>query len=212
MFHASWSLFFPGFLSGSTEKRRAIESVSVNIDWFHSCHTFSTVYLLTKGITTVLTLSTLAIDTRTDLPKVHYATALDWFIFITFGYCMASLIQFASVHYFTKVLSLHIVIVEKLRLKFDTWDPTQKIDPLWSTSQLDMPASKVYFLLKLMAVLNWLIALPTTRLAWRWPGRSPYSMKKDFVTDQSRSKWQGSCEILWLSRQSLGLRMTLYSI
>lgn len=55
------------------------------------------------GITTVLTLSTLAIDTRTDLPKVHYATALDWFILITFGYCMASLIQFASVHYFTKV-------------------------------------------------------------------------------------------------------------
>ncbi|EFX89617.1 hypothetical protein DAPPUDRAFT_190742 [Daphnia pulex] len=56
------------------------------------------------GITTVLTLSTLAMDTRTDLPKVHYATALDWFILITFGYCMASIIQFASVHYFTKVI------------------------------------------------------------------------------------------------------------
>lgn len=56
-----------------------------------------------KGITTVLTLSTLALDTRTDLPKVHYATALDKFIFITFGYCIATLIQFASVHYFTKV-------------------------------------------------------------------------------------------------------------
>ena len=56
-----------------------------------------------KGITTVLTLSTLALDSRTDLPKVHYATALDWFIFTTFGYCMASLIQFAAVHYFTKV-------------------------------------------------------------------------------------------------------------
>ncbi|XP_046438614.1 gamma-aminobutyric acid receptor alpha-like isoform X1 [Daphnia pulex] len=55
------------------------------------------------GITTVLTLSTLAMDTRTDLPKVHYATALDWFILITFGYCMASIIQFASVHYFTKI-------------------------------------------------------------------------------------------------------------
>lgn len=60
--------------------------------------------MFVKGITTVLTLSTLAMDTRTDLPKVHYATALDWFIFITFGYCMASIIQFASVHYFTKVI------------------------------------------------------------------------------------------------------------
>ncbi|XP_032787616.1 gamma-aminobutyric acid receptor alpha-like [Daphnia magna] len=58
---------------------------------------------ISLGITTVLTLSTLAMDTRTDLPKVHYATALDWFIFITFGYCMASIIQFASVHYFTKI-------------------------------------------------------------------------------------------------------------
>ena len=32
------------------------------------------------GITTVLTLSTIALESRTDLPKVHYATALDWFI------------------------------------------------------------------------------------------------------------------------------------
>lgn len=46
-----------------------------------------------KGITTVLTLSTLALDTRTDLPKVHYPTALDWFIIITFLYCIAALIQ-----------------------------------------------------------------------------------------------------------------------
>lgn len=64
--------------------------------------------MFNKGITTVLTLSTLAMDTRTDLPKVHYATALDWFILITFGYCMASIIQFASVHYFTKVIFLSL--------------------------------------------------------------------------------------------------------
>lgn len=56
------------------------------------------------GITTVLTLSTISLDSRTDLPKVHYATALDWFILMSFAYCMATLLQCAGVHYFTKVL------------------------------------------------------------------------------------------------------------
>ncbi|KAF2367679.1 Neurotransmitter-gated ion-channel [Trinorchestia longiramus] len=55
------------------------------------------------GITTVLTLSTISLDSRTDLPKVHYATALDWFILMSFGSCMATLLQCAGVHYFTKV-------------------------------------------------------------------------------------------------------------
>ena len=35
--------------------------------------------------------------------QVHYATALDWFIICSFLYCMASLLEFAGVHYFTKV-------------------------------------------------------------------------------------------------------------
>ena len=58
---------------------------------------------LLSGITAVLTLSTIALDSRTGLPKVHYATALDWFIICSFLYCMASLLEFAGVHYFTKV-------------------------------------------------------------------------------------------------------------
>ena len=39
----------------------------------------------------------------TGPPKVHYATALDWFIICSFLYCMFSLLEFAGVHYFTKV-------------------------------------------------------------------------------------------------------------
>ena len=35
--------------------------------------------------------------------QVHYATALDWFIICSFLYCMASILEFAGVHYFTKV-------------------------------------------------------------------------------------------------------------
>ena len=55
------------------------------------------------GVTAVLTLSAISMDSRSDLPKVHYATALDWFIICSFLYCMASILEFAGVHYFTKV-------------------------------------------------------------------------------------------------------------
>ncbi|XP_022653054.1 gamma-aminobutyric acid receptor alpha-like isoform X1 [Varroa destructor] len=55
------------------------------------------------GITTVLTLSTFGSDTRTDLPKVAYPTALDWFVIMCFAFVMLTLLEYAGVHYFTKV-------------------------------------------------------------------------------------------------------------
>ena len=58
---------------------------------------------VTLGVTAVLTLSAISMDSRSDLPKVHYATALDWFIICSFLYCIASILEFAGVHYFTKV-------------------------------------------------------------------------------------------------------------
>lgn len=87
--------------------------------WIHREATSDRVGL---GITTVLTLSTIrsatksdsikryslirilncSLDSRTDLPKVRYATALDWFLLMSFFYCIATLLEFAGVHYFTK--------------------------------------------------------------------------------------------------------------
>ncbi|XP_074651547.1 gamma-aminobutyric acid receptor subunit alpha-6-like [Tubulanus polymorphus] len=55
------------------------------------------------GITTVLTLTTLSMDSRENLPKVKYATALDWFIIMCFSYIIATMLEFAAVHYFTKI-------------------------------------------------------------------------------------------------------------
>lgn len=68
--------------------------------WIHREATSDRVGLC---ITTVLTLSTISLDSRTDLPKVRYATALDWFLLMSFFYCIATLLEFAGVHYFTKV-------------------------------------------------------------------------------------------------------------
>ncbi|KAK4887223.1 hypothetical protein RN001_003494 [Aquatica leii] len=54
------------------------------------------------GITTVLTMTFLGLEARTDLPKVPYPTALDFFVFLSFTFIFATIIQFAVVHYFTK--------------------------------------------------------------------------------------------------------------
>ncbi|KAL0125461.1 hypothetical protein PUN28_004520 [Cardiocondyla obscurior] len=54
------------------------------------------------GITTVLTMTFLGLEARTDLPKVSYPTALDFFVFLSFAFIFATIIQFAVVHYFTK--------------------------------------------------------------------------------------------------------------
>ncbi|KAI4462496.1 neurotransmitter gated ion channel [Holotrichia oblita] len=57
---------------------------------------------LFTGITTVLTMTFLGLEARTDLPKVPYPTALDFFVFLSFAFIFATIIQFAVVHYFTK--------------------------------------------------------------------------------------------------------------
>ena len=42
------------------------------------------------------------IDNRRDIPKVSYSTALDYFIGACFTFVIATIIQFAGVHFFTK--------------------------------------------------------------------------------------------------------------
>uniref|UniRef100_A0A0C9RMM0 GABRA4 protein n=1 Tax=Fopius arisanus TaxID=64838 RepID=A0A0C9RMM0_9HYME len=76
-----------------------------------------------EGITTVLTLSTISLDSRTDLPKVRYATALDWFLLMSFFYCIATLLEFAGVHYFTKVGSGEIPLDQS---EWVEWDDNER--------------------------------------------------------------------------------------
>uniref|UniRef100_A0A8C0DB31 Gamma-aminobutyric acid receptor subunit alpha-5 n=1 Tax=Balaenoptera musculus TaxID=9771 RepID=A0A8C0DB31_BALMU len=54
------------------------------------------------GLTTVLTMTTLSISARNSLPKVAYATAMDWFIAVCYAFVFSALIEFATVNYFTK--------------------------------------------------------------------------------------------------------------
>ncbi|XP_030348422.1 gamma-aminobutyric acid receptor subunit alpha-4 isoform X4 [Strigops habroptila] len=67
-------------------------------------HTVSTETIKSiTGITTVLTMTTLSISARHSLPKVSYATAMDWFIAVCFAFVFSALIEFAAVNYFTNI-------------------------------------------------------------------------------------------------------------
>uniref|UniRef100_A0A3Q3GX52 Gamma-aminobutyric acid type A receptor subunit alpha6a n=1 Tax=Labrus bergylta TaxID=56723 RepID=A0A3Q3GX52_9LABR len=66
------------------------------------------------GITTVLTMTTLSISARQSLPKVAYATAMDWFIAVCFAFVASALIEFAAVNYFA-TLQAHNLKRKKTR-------------------------------------------------------------------------------------------------
>lgn len=51
------------------------------------------------GITTVLTMTFLGLEARTDLPKVPYPTALDFFVFLSFAFIFATIIQVRRLSY-----------------------------------------------------------------------------------------------------------------
>lgn len=47
-------------------------------------------------------MTTLSISARNSLPKVAYATAMDWFMAVCYAFVFSALIEFAAVNYFTK--------------------------------------------------------------------------------------------------------------
>lgn len=88
-------------------------------------------------IPSVLTLSTISLDSRTDLPKVRYATALDCFLLMSFFYCIATLLEFAGVHYFTKVGSGEIQIADD-----DEWEDVDEVEEIGGTLNHSLLSSR----------------------------------------------------------------------
>lgn len=81
----SWNYYGADFIN---------HQVYIKLLWWFSCWVFPQFHSKTCYF---------SLDSRTDLPKVRYATALDWFLLMSFFYCIATLLEFAGVHYFTKV-------------------------------------------------------------------------------------------------------------
>lgn len=78
------------------------------------------IFRISLGITTVLTMTFLGLEARTDLPKVSYPTALDFFVFLSFAFIFATILQYAFVHYFTKYGSGECY--------YDFWDDSDESD------------------------------------------------------------------------------------
>ncbi|XP_046553483.1 gamma-aminobutyric acid receptor alpha-like isoform X2 [Haliotis rubra] len=54
------------------------------------------------GTLTVLTMTICGIENKTDFPKISYITAIDLYIGVCFAFVLATILEFAFVHYFTK--------------------------------------------------------------------------------------------------------------
>ncbi|KAG8201341.1 hypothetical protein JTE90_016818 [Oedothorax gibbosus] len=58
------------------------------------------------GATTVLTLVTMGFGGRSSLPRVAYATAIDWFVILCFSFVFAAMVEYACVNVFDRKMML----------------------------------------------------------------------------------------------------------
>ncbi|XP_061542574.1 gamma-aminobutyric acid receptor subunit alpha-6a isoform X2 [Phycodurus eques] len=91
------------------------------------------IFKSSTGITTVLTMTTLSISARQSLPKVAYATAMDWFIAVCFAFVASALVEFAAVNY---LATLQANRLKKTKARQD------KLEVLATASDDDDPVSE----------------------------------------------------------------------
>ena len=81
----------------------------------------------------MLTMCFMNIENRRAIPKVSYATALDYFVGGCFAFVLATIIQFAGVHFFTKHGSGEVIPVTDSE---DDSDNEQKVSSVDGRSGL----------------------------------------------------------------------------
>ena len=96
-------------------------------------------------------MTTLSISARHSLPKVSYATAMDWFIAVCFAFVFSALIEFAAVNYFTQTQ------IERAKKKPAKCPPVPQTTPV-KVKDTEEVLQVIFVSLK-VAVANNLIAL-----------------------------------------------------
>ena len=76
------------------------------------------------GITTVLPMTFTGLEARTDLPKVPYPTALDFFVFLSFAFIFATIIQVSKLFMEPSVRNLNATN-GSLQRGFPVQDPSE---------------------------------------------------------------------------------------
>ncbi|XP_054269255.1 gamma-aminobutyric acid receptor subunit alpha-2-like [Macrosteles quadrilineatus] len=73
---------------------------------------------VTLAATTVLSITTLGFVGRAALPKVNYATALDWFVILCFATVFAVLVEYAVINFIDKVrVDIQRLLEDRKKLK-----------------------------------------------------------------------------------------------
>ena len=123
-----------------------------------------------EGVTTVLTMTFLGLEARTDLPQVSYPTALDYFVFISFMFIFSTVVQVKSPIFgivaklFHECHAQNLVLPQKLMICFCG---TTNIE-LWRKSESNLAElmenryAHTYYIFSTSFSLLWSI----TSLSW----------------------------------------------
>ncbi|KAE8752974.1 hypothetical protein FOCC_FOCC000320, partial [Frankliniella occidentalis] len=81
--------------------------------------------LIRRGaaVTTVLSMTTMGFGGRSSMPKVNYATALDWFVIMCFAFVFAVMLEYAAINFIDKVtVDLRRLLEERKKKKKEKKD------------------------------------------------------------------------------------------
>ncbi|KAF4530700.1 hypothetical protein B566_EDAN004941 [Ephemera danica] len=67
------------------------------------------------GVTTVLSMTTMGFGGRSQLPKVSYRTALDWFVILCFSFVFAVMVEYAAINFIDTLTTELKRIIEERR-------------------------------------------------------------------------------------------------
>lgn len=81
-------------------------------------------------------MTTLSISARQSLPKVAYATAMDWFIAVCFAFVASALVEFAAVNYFATLQANRLKRQKARQDKLEVLATSSEDGDTFSVSQL----------------------------------------------------------------------------
>ncbi|XP_034234511.1 gamma-aminobutyric acid receptor subunit alpha-1-like [Thrips palmi] len=81
------------------------------------------------AVTTVLSMTTMGFGGRASMPRVNYATALDWFVIMCFAFVFAVMLEYAAINFIDKVTEDLRRLLEERKKKRTSVASAAKVEP-----------------------------------------------------------------------------------